>query len=200
MPDRILQPSIKDTRNQAYEDMAARLQELDLSVLGIYDIDSVIAAALYDLADQFNVLGLRGWNLAETEAERRALIKEAIILHQTAGTPFAVRRAMALVGYPDATIQENPGNFYDGTYTYDGSRAYSGASFGTFIVTLDPEQSAVSGPLISLIVALINEWKNARSYLLDLRIGDVSLFSNLLQYDNLWAYNGDQTYDGERDI
>lgn len=196
----ILQPSIKDERNEAFEEVLKRLQALDLGVLSIYDIDNVTAEALFDLADQFNVLGLRGWNLATTEAQRRALIKESIQLHQKEGTPYAIKRVLALVGYPDATIQENPGNFYDGEWTYDGTRTYSGAQLGSFIVTLDSEQSTVSGPLVTLIVALINEWKNARSYLLDLRIGDISLFSNLLQYDSLWAYNGEQDYDGERNI
>ena len=200
MPDKILQPSITDNRNQAYEAVVSRLQALDLSVLDIYDIDNVAVSALYDLADQFNVLGLRGWLLAGTEQQRRDLIKEAIQLHQTAGTPFAIKRVMTLVGYPNATIEENPGNFYIGEWTYDGTRAYSGAQFGTFIVTLDPAESKVSGELINLIVALINEWKNARSWLLDLRIGDISLFSNLLQYDELWLYNSNQTYDGERNI
>ena len=107
---------------------------------------------------------------------------------------------MALVGYPNATILENPGTFYNGEWAYDGGRTYSGAQLGEFIVTLDQQQSTVSGELITLIVALINEWKNARSKLFDLRIGDISLFSNLLQYDNLWVYNGEQTYDGERNI
>lgn len=198
--DNILQPSIKDERNEAYEAVLRRLQALDLNLLNIYDIANVDVSALYDLADQFNVLGLRGWLLADAEAERRDLIQESIRLHQTAGTPFAIKRVMALVGYPNATILENPGTFYDGAWVYDGTRTYSGAQLGEFVVTLDPEQSAVSSELIMLIVALINEWKNARSKLLDLRIGDISLLSNLLQYDNLWVYDGAQTYDGDRNI
>ena len=198
--DNILQPSIKDERNEAYEAVLQRLQTLDLSLLNIYDIANVDASALFDLADQFNVLGLRGWLLADTEAERRNLIQESIRLHQTAGTPFAIKRSMALVGYPNATILENPGTFYDGEWTYDGTRTYSGAQLGEFVVTLDSEQSAVSSELVMLIVALINDWINARSKLLDLRIGDISLLSNLLQYDNLWLYDGAQTYDGDRNI
>ncbi|MGD1952077.1 MAG: phage tail protein [Leptolyngbyaceae cyanobacterium] len=198
--DNILQPSIKDERNEAYEAVLRRLQALDLNLLNIYDIANVDVSALYNLADQFNVLGLRGWLLADAEAERRDLIQESIRLHQTAGTPFAIKRVMALVGYPNATILENPGTFYDGAWVYDGTRTYSGAQLGEFVVTLDPEQSAVSSELIMLIVALINEWKNARSKLLDLRIGDISLLSNLLQYDNLWVYDGAQTYDGDRNI
>lgn len=201
----LLPNSVRSDRTDAFDTVAARLQGIDLSVLDIYDIDNVDTSALYDLADQFNVLGLRGWLLAGTEAERRSLIKEAIQLHQTAGTPYAIKRVLALVGYPNATIAENPGNFYDGTLQYTGDTDnngffYTGAQFRAFVVTLDETQSVVSGPLIDLIVALINEWKNARSYLLDLRIGDISLFSNLLQYPGDWLYDGAQEYDGERNI
>lgn len=196
----LLPPSIKDERFKAFEAVGARLNELDLSVLDLYDIDNVDASALPHLADQFNVLGLRGWNLASTEAERRALVKEAIILHKTAGTPYAIRRVMALVGYPNATITENPPLTYDGSWAYDGAETYDGARWFFFTVILDPEQSQVSGDRIALILALINEWKNARSKLLDLRIGTVSLFSNLLQYDGNWSYDSSQSFDGIRDI
>ena len=201
----LLPNSITSDRTLAFDEVTARLQAIDLSVLNVYDIDNVDESALYDLATQFNVLGLRGWQLAQTTARRRALIKEAIQLHQKAGTPYAVRRALALVGYPDATIEENPENFYDGTLQYTGNVDnngffYNGAQFGAFIVTLDETQSVVSAELIDLIVALINEWKNARSWLLDLRIGTVSLFSNLLQYDGQWLYDETQTYDAERNI
>ena len=169
-------------------------------MLAIYDIDNVDASALPHLADQFNVLGLRGWNLANTEVERRSLVKEAIILHKTAGTPYAIRRVMALVGYPNATVVENPPLRYDGSSRYDGEEYYSGIKWFAFYVTLDPEQSQVSGDLINLILALINEWKNARSRLIDLRIGNISLFQNLLQYDGLSYYDGTQTYDGIRNV
>lgn len=200
MSDSLLPPSIRDERFLALEALVNRIAELDLAILDIYDIDQVEASALYDLADQFNVLGFRGWMLAGDEAERRSLIKESIVLHRKAGTAYAVRRAMALVGYPSATVIENPPLAYDGTWSYDGSEVYVGKRLGGFVVVLDPVQSAVSGPLIELIVALINEWKNTRSHLLDLRIGAVSLFRNLLQYDGSWNYNGLQEYDAEKNI
>ena len=200
MPDKILQPSIKDIRSEAFEEILSRLQSLDLSVLAIYDIDNVDESALLDLADQFNVRGLRGWNLTTTDQQRRDLIKESIQLHQKEGTPYAVKRVLDLVGYPNATIEENPGLYLDGSWTLNGNETLRGASLGTFIVTLDATQSDVSQDRISLIVALINEWKNARSYLLDLRIGDISLFSNLLLLDGLWTLGGTQEIDGQRNV
>lgn len=192
----LLPLALREPRFLAFEAVVQRLAAIDLSVLDIYNLDTVDASALFDLADQFNVLGLRGWTLARNETERRQLIKEAIQLHRTAGTPFAIKRVLTLVGYPNATILENPGNRHDGAITHDGTATHSGASFGAFVVTLDPEQSTVSPSLIDLIVALINEWKNARSYLLDLRIGNVSLFANLLLHDGTVVHDGSETHDG----
>lgn len=188
--------ALREPRFLALEAVVQRLAAMDLSVLEIYNLDTVDASALFNLADQFNVLGLRGWTLARNETEGRQLIKEAIQLHRTAGTPFAIKRVLALVGYPNATILENPGNRHDGTLTHDGTATHSGASYGAFVVTLDPEKSTVSPSLIDLIVALINQWKNARSYLLDLRIGNVSLFANLLLHDGAVIHDGTETHDG----
>ncbi|WP_088893219.1 phage tail protein [Leptolyngbya ohadii] len=196
----LLPPSVQDERFLTLEKLVERLQAIDLTVLAIYDLDTVSESALYDLADQFNVLGLRGWTLASTTAQRRALIKEAIQLHQKAGTGYAIRRSLTLVGYPNATIEENPPMRYDGSWSYDGQERYEGKRMYGFIVTLDATQSQVSTDRITLIIGLINEWKNARSRLLDLRIGSVSLFFNLLIYDGTWAFNGSQTFDGVKNL
>jgi P2-related tail formation protein len=195
----ILPGSIRCPLTLSAEAAIDRILQLDLSPLYVYDIDEVPAAALYDLADQFNVLGYRGWLLAETEQQRRNLIKSSIELHRTAGTPFAIKQALAAVGFPNTQITENPGLRYDGSQTHDGNDSYIGGSLGTFIVTLDPVRSNLNQNQITLIVALINEWKNARSHLLDLRIGDISLIFNALFHDGRIEYDGanSQTYSGE---
>ncbi len=196
----LLPPSVQDDRFLTLEKLVERLQSLNLAVLAVYNLDTVSETALYDLAEQFNVLGLRGWTLASTTEQRRALVKEAIVLHQKAGTAFAIRRSLALVGYPNATVTENPALIHDGTWTYNGEEDYGGKRYFGFIVTLDPAQSQVSSDRVALIIGLINEWKNARSRLLDLRIGSISLFSNLLIHDSTWSYDGTQEYDGIRNI
>lgn len=196
----LLPGSISNPTFLAYEAVVDRIGSLDLAIVDVYNIDTVPEAALFDLADQFNVLGIRGWTLTETVEQKRNLVKEAIQLHQKAGTPIAIKRAMALVGYPDTTITENPSNRYDGTRQYDGSWLYDGAGFGGFIVTLDPERSQVSSDEVNLIVQLINEWKNKRSYLVDLRIGDISLFTNPLRFDGTWTFDGDEEFDAVRNV
>jgi len=153
---------------------------------------------LFQLADQFNVLGLRGWGLADTLQKKRALVSRALELNRLAGTPWSVIQALDSLGYKNATIIENPGDQYDGTYTYDGTLTYGGDDpYGRFIVVLDPVFANVPQDQRDFVVALINEWKNVRSILDDLRIGNVSLFSNPMRYDGTFTYDGTQTYDGD---
>lgn len=198
MADSLLPGSVKDSRFLLIEQILERISNLDLSVLDIYNIDSVNSEALYDLADSLDVLGYKGWILADTEAKQRQLIKNSIALHKIAGTPQAIINAMATVGFPSATVTENPPLAYDGSWMYDGTEYYAGKKLGAFIVTLDPVAVPVNQQQITLIIALINAWKNRRSHLIDLRVGSRSLLSNLLIYDGSWAYDGSQEYDAKK--
>jgi P2-related tail formation protein len=180
----------------AFEQAIDRVSQLDLQTLSVYNIDIVNVSALYDLADQFNVLGHRGWNLADTEIKKRDLIKRSIALHRTAGTPYAIKQALDAVGYPNSTIIENPAKRYDGSITYNGSIPYGKSPYGTFIVTLSSAVPAPNQTQIRLIFLLIEEWKNLRSVLVDLRQNNRSLIVNPLFYNGSVRYDGTQTYDG----
>ena len=46
------------------------------------------------------------WNLVTTEEQKRALIENAVSLHQYKGTPWAMREAFKLCGYGDIKILE----------------------------------------------------------------------------------------------
>lgn len=95
----LLAPALRNDLNmRALETLSARLSALDLSPTVLYDFDHVEASALIHLAEQFNVLGDAGWDMANTEAKKRALLKEAIALHRIKGTPYALKRAMTLLG------------------------------------------------------------------------------------------------------
>lgn len=197
----MLPPTVADERFKILEKLIERLQELDHDLLlRVYYPQTVIADALPHLAQQFNVWGLRGWRLAETEQARRDLIEAAIELNRRSGTPFALLTAMEKVGYPDAMVDENPPLYLNGWWQLNGEEILAGKHLAAFVVYLDPERSDVSTDKIELILELINEWKNARSALLDLRIGDISLLSNLLILDGTWLLDGDQEIDGEKNI
>lgn len=198
----LLQSSLAaDERMRAFEGVAVSLAELPYAtLLKLYNPQTVDASALPHLAVQFNVDGLRGWYLADTEQKQRDLIAEAIELNRRAGTPWSIITAMAAVGYPDTQVIENPPQFYDGSWGYNGEDEYAGLLLAGFVVLLDPVRSQVTAEKVRLILALIDEWKPARCALLDLRIGDISLLRNLLLYAGNWQYDGGQTYDGERNL
>lgn len=74
--------------------------------LTLYDIDNSPEAALYELAATFGVLGHKGWLLATSTDSRRELIKSAIALHKSAGTPWSVIEGIKAAGYPNSKLIE----------------------------------------------------------------------------------------------
>lgn len=193
----LLPPSVADERFLNIEQINERLQALNQDViLKIYFPQIVDQSALVHLAEQFNVAGVRGWDLADTEEKQRALIEDAIELNRRAGTPFAIIRALQAVGYPNVTVIENPPLTLDGSWSLDGEEILAGKKLAGFIVVLDSNEAPVSEGRIELLLAMIDEWKNARSALLDLRIGNTSLLQNLLFLDGTWQLDGDQELDG----
>jgi hypothetical protein len=104
MADLAAQPSINDARTQALLALLQRLDAMDLTPLLVYRIDSVDASVLPWLAWQFD-LNSEFWLLLDN-VNQRTLLKEAILLHQRRGTPWAITTALASLGYPNATILE----------------------------------------------------------------------------------------------
>jgi phage tail P2-like protein len=95
----------QDLSLRALETLASRWETLPVIKTVVVDYDHVDVSALPHLAEQRNVLGDAGWNMADTEAKKRALLKEAIALHRIKGTPYAIRRSLALLGV-NATLTE----------------------------------------------------------------------------------------------
>lgn len=153
----------------AFDDMVKdRLEALDLSALLVYVVDTVPASALYYLASQFDVLGHKGWNLAQTDADRRTLIKKAIELHRYKGTIWAIKEAVRSVGFTDCQVIEHVGIDYNGLVNYDGSADYSGGFWANFRVKIGLNNSVVvDESLVDLVRNLILEYKNVRSFLVD---------------------------------
>jgi len=93
----------------------------DLSPLLVYLVDTVRDELLVHLADQFHVMGIEGWNLAETPAQQRRLIKDSIAMHRMKGTPRALHTLVERLDFGRIQIQEGIGHLhYDGVYTYSG--------------------------------------------------------------------------------
>src|SRR5581483_7024129 len=80
------------------------LQEIDLSKLLVYLVDSVDSSALSYLGSQFDVLGYKGFRLAQDDAGRREIIKRAIELHHTKRTEWAIIEALKSIGFTDIEL------------------------------------------------------------------------------------------------
>lgn len=147
-------PLARDLSCRALEAVAARISSIDLTPLVVYDFDTVPVSALPSLAEQFRMLGDAGWNLATTEAQQRALLKEAIALHRIRGTPYAVTRVLEILGLNAA-------------FTEWFETQPQGAPY-TFSISIDTLEQPDGSPPLDLtrwaqIARLVNFWKNARS-------------------------------------
>lgn len=163
----ILPTSIKDKPHLiAFNDLAENfIDGIDYSSVLTNLIDTIDPLALPYLAEQFDVLGYKGWRFVTTDAEKRALIKQSYELHRYKGTPWSIKEALKLIGF--TSVQINEGTFvlfYNGTVNYNGQFSYGNSNAFTFEVILTTGPAITPQVLIDAI-ALINEYKNARSYL-----------------------------------
>jgi phage tail P2-like protein len=131
-------PLAADPSLQAIEALAARLSDLDVSAVLTNLVDHVDASALPHLAWQFSLFDEPAWSLAESDDQRRALIKGSIELHRRKGTPWAVRQMIRLLGFGAVEITEGVGHWYlDGTVVLDGLHTLgSEADWSKYIVRL----------------------------------------------------------------
>lgn len=212
--DSILASALQNSEDiKAYDILFRdRLDELDLSPLLIYMIDTVPAAALPHLAAQFDILGYKGWRFAKTEAQQRDLLKKAIELHRFKGTPWSIKEAIRRAGYADATIIEGVGRYYDGSFNHDGSITYAGlANWACFRVIFDlGNTKGISAEETQDITELVYEYKNVRSKLVNISwvknledtvavSDEVNITVGVAQADDEFSgimYNARHTYNG----
>lgn len=114
---------------------AGRLQVLPSAVSSLWHADNCPAELLPYLAWALSVDEWdEGWGIEK----KRAVIREARLVHQQKGTPASIRRALASIGQIDADIIERVDCFHhDGTATRDGSRRRMGrAGWAAYRVVL----------------------------------------------------------------
>ncbi|GDO99343.1 phage tail protein I [Escherichia coli] len=113
-------PLQADISFRTLAELSARLEDISPDVLMIYLIDIVDSSALPWLAEQFSLTG-DGWELAESEVSRRALIKSAIELHRYKGTPWSIREIIRRLGFGEVDLIEGTGKLsHNGRATYNG--------------------------------------------------------------------------------
>lgn len=203
----IIADSVGIFKNIEAFDLAAKawIDDLKLEVLLVYVIDQVESDALPVLAQQFDVLGYRGWKLANTDADRRALIKKAIELHRYKGTVWAVAEAMKSIGFTDAQIIE-----------------HTSGHWANFKVELFNKSVPITVQSIADLHKMIEEYKNTRSNLeeifitievqdeiiltdsmgiaQDVDVNDDVHLASALFYDGQGLYDGTYDHSGDSDI
>jgi phage tail P2-like protein len=117
----LLVPTLRrDANMRAQERLVERLSSLSVRSVVVHDFDNVDASALNHLAEQFGLLDI-GWELAETEAAKRAMLKSAIEIQRHRGTVWAVRHVFRLLGLGEIDIQEGRSGYRrDGMHRRDG--------------------------------------------------------------------------------
>ena len=163
----LLPIALQDESNLALEKCAAKSFENDLKPLMIYAFDHVIAKLLPLLAEQFHILGDEGWNFAQTEQEKRNLLKSAIDIHRYKGTKYALKKVLETLNM-SGDIRE--------WFEYGGEPFH-------FKVLLNIFDRGLSDELEQQLLRLINKFKNKRSVLEAI---EIFLTTNCTQ--NIYTY------------
>ena len=141
--------------------VAERWDDRDLAPLLPYLVDSCTPAVLPYLADQFDVAGLQGFAVAETESQQRDLIKRSIALHKYLGTPWAIREACRTVGFPVVLLEEGVTATPDGPADPD--------DWARFRVLVEGDMTRdITAEAARLLRLFVESYKNERSHLVDL--------------------------------
>jgi len=143
----LIPPSIRDDRTLGLVGLLDRLDVMPFSVVAnLYDPATCHSAALPFLAHQFGVLD-EGWALATSDAARRFFVAQALSLQAKRGTAWAMRQALAAIGWPGLTIVERSSHW------------------AKFKVTQPLPPQPVTQDQVTRIMAVIERWKPARCVL-----------------------------------
>jgi P2-related tail formation protein len=185
--------------NAWYNVIKETLGEIDLGELLVYIIDTVDASALPVLAEQFDVLGYKGFRLATTEADQREVLKRSIELHKYKGTEWAIKQALISIGFPDIELIKTGYDHW--------------AKFG---IRLTNTNLSISPSAFTDITRMVKEYKRAVCVLEEIRI-DILVEDTLdmtddiadavpainaednLQLSGTLKYDGEAEYDGTND-
>lgn len=157
---------------------------MNVSQLLLYFVDVVNPAVLPILAQEFDVLGIKGWDFATTTDAQRALIKKAIELHKYKGTPWAIEQVILQAGLTGGVLQENVGSDPD-------------TGWAIFRVVLDTSVILPDPVQVANAITLINLYKNQRSVLEGLLYTGFNFSDGLTLSENNLVIDADETLSGD---
>lgn len=149
--------------------VAERWDNFDVSPFMAYLLDTCAASVLPYLAGQFDISGLQGFAMADSEVQQRELIKKSIALHKFIGTPWAIREACKTVGFPVILLEEGINN-----------------DWAQFSVLVEADiNSYISESRYHKLRLFIEFYKNERSHLIELGffqlLTDEYVFNNAVE-------------------
>jgi P2-related tail formation protein len=189
-----------------YNVIKETLAEIDLGKLLIYMIDTVDDSALPYLAEQLDVLGYKGFKLANTEADQREILKRSIELHKYKGTEWAIKEALKSVGFPEVELIKTGYDHW--------------AKFG---IKINNASTALTASSFADVTQMIEEYKRGVCVLMEIRVDitceddllvnddeatilpeifaeDTLELSGTLKYDGTEMYDGTFDHSGESDV
>lgn len=145
---------LQDDSNLALEKVTNKVFKFDLKPMMFLFIDHCDERLLPILAKAFHVMGDEGWNFANTIAEKRNLIKNALLIHRYKGTKAALKRVLNIMNI-EGEVKE--------WFEYSGRPMYFKLILKVFDKNFDLETE-------TKLIHLINTFKNTRSKLKALEV------------------------------
>jgi len=165
---------------RAFSELVAdRWDNWDLSEFLPYLVDTVAPSVLPYLADQFDIDGLQGFGMAETEQQQRDIIKKSIALHKFIGTPWAIREACRTVGFPIVILEEG--------VTAQPGGPESPEDWARFRVEA-PDSRHITAEESRKIRLFVEFYKNERSHLVEIGYYQRIERSTIYLNSNDWLY------------
>jgi hypothetical protein len=207
--ERILASAIAGVEHLAvFDDMVReRLADIDLQALLVNMVDVVPEDALIWLARQFGIMGNEGWAFTTTVEQRRELVKAAVELHRRKGTPWAIKNAIERgtvitsdrIGFVEGSALDEV-LYYDGSVFYDGHFYGSEAHWAEFSVVIDVDgfPDPIVAGLSPLLHALVQEYKPARSHLVD--VSFARTFEDSAEHADVVGFDVEKDLDDEMDL
>jgi phage tail P2-like protein len=149
--------------------------EAALAVVMVPKVDPEILRSLWD-ADRCPegwlpwlawALAVDGWELAESQDARRALIRGSLALHRKKGTPWAVREVIRRLGFGEVTLVEGRiARRRDGSVVRNGDYVHGRTNaWAEYIVKL---RAAITKDQADMLRAALERYAPARSHLASL--------------------------------
>ena len=162
--------------------------ELPVDIRDIWNPDTCPSEFLPWLGEAFNLMGYNGWDLAESDDARRALIKGAVQMHRHKGTVGSLRNVIRRLGLGEVEIIENIGVLnYDGTRTYNGYMVHGADEMlAVYRVILN---QPITNDMAETLKKILAEFAPARCHLASLEYQDVPIrYNAVANYDGSYNY------------